>query len=197
MSNASMVNVIELRRHAMPTSIFVCYWQSIPRLMASISAAKLAWKHSLIRPRRKSSPRQLLSNNIDINHSSKQLTTPSSPFAHGNMATLSICRSCLRNTHRTRPLATHPRIPRRAASNTTNTSKPIVLEQPDAFRPPSHPQRLNRRRRPNPNAYNQESTQQEQQRQRTRRYPHMFPNQGTFMHWFLTDRWIHLWITMV
>jgi hypothetical protein len=25
----------------------------------------------------------------------------------------------------------------------------------------------------------------------------MFPEKGSFMHWFLTDRWIHIWITMV
>ncbi|EXJ54168.1 hypothetical protein A1O7_09505 [Cladophialophora yegresii CBS 114405] len=85
---------------------------------------------------------------------------------------------------------------RRAAStNANSSSKSIVLEQPDKFRPPSHPARLNRPRRP-PAAYNQGTTSEEKARQQHRAYPHMFPNQGTFMHWFLTDRKIHLWITM-
>ncbi|EHY60346.1 hypothetical protein HRR83_000107 [Exophiala dermatitidis] len=75
-----------------------------------------------------------------------------------------------------------------------DTGKPIVLEQPDKFRPPSHPSRLNARRVPR--AYNQAATTEEKQQQKTRRYPHMFPNEGTFMHWFLTDRKIHIWITM-
>lgn len=33
--------------------------------------------------------------------------------------------------------------------------------------------------------------------QKTKRYPHMMPPEGSFMHWFLTDRTIHLWITIV
>ncbi|ETI19630.1 hypothetical protein G647_09464 [Cladophialophora carrionii CBS 160.54] len=116
------------------------------------------------------------------------------------MSPLSMCRQCLRNTViRSQHQYQHarPRISittaRRAAS--TNSGKPIVLEQPDKFRPPSHPARLNRPRRPTA-AYNQGTTSEEKARQQHRSYPHMFPNQGTFMHWFLTDRKIHLWITM-
>ncbi|KAJ9630406.1 hypothetical protein H2204_008471 [Knufia peltigerae] len=81
--------------------------------------------------------------------------------------------------------------------------KPVVLEQPDKFRPPSHPSRLNARRRTTTTSlggvgggYNQGTTEQEKERQKTRTYPHMFPEKGSFMHWFLTDRWIHIWITM-
>lgn len=114
---------------------------------------------------------------------------------------LSICRQCLRTTMPNG--GRHPPqflLSRRAASSTSSSSggsKPIVLEQPDKFRPPSHPARLNRARRPTGGAYNQGPTEQEREKQKTRTYPHMFPNQGTFLHWFLTDRWIHLWITMV
>lgn len=137
---------------------------------------------------------------------------------------VSICTSCLRTALRhgqrqrlqgrrlgtsgTRFLGSsqqqHPALSMRAtfSSSSTqslaasNSSKPIVLEEPDKFRPPSHPQRLGRRR-PSPAAYNQGTTQQERQQQKNRSYPHMFPNQGSFMHWFLTNRAIHLWITMV
>lgn len=110
-------------------------------------------------------------------------------------ASLSLCQQCLRTTPRRQP----PRISRitlvRAASSSTPSQhKPIVLEQPDKFRPPSHPARLNRRP---PRAYNQGTTAGEKESQKSRAYPHMFPDRGSFMHWFLTDRWIHLWITMV
>ncbi|KIV83326.1 hypothetical protein PV11_05360 [Exophiala sideris] len=115
--------------------------------------------------------------------------------------TLSICQSCLRTAARRQHLlalpSTSQRIFLRAASTTTpppNSKGPIVLEQPDKFRPPSHPSRLAARRRPA--AYNQGSTEQEKEQQKTRTYPHMFPQKGSFMHWFLTDRWIHIWITM-
>ena len=81
---------------------------------------------------------------------------------------------------------------RHASSNAT-PSKTIVLEKPDKFRPPSHPQRLKR----SPRAYNQGATEAEREAQKERKYPHMFPKEGTTMHWFLTNRWIHMWITMV
>lgn len=91
--------------------------------------------------------------------------------------------------------------PRRNASSTASApDKPIVLEQPDKFRPPSHPQKLVRgRARPNTfgGSYNQESTPREKEAQRTKRYPHTFPNEGTVMHKFLTNKWWHFWITMV
>ncbi|KIW77346.1 hypothetical protein Z517_09792 [Fonsecaea pedrosoi CBS 271.37] len=124
---------------------------------------------------------------------------------------LTMCRQCLRNalrdqlslrTTRLQPPRTPPSplTARRAASSSTTDGassgrKPIVLEQPDKFRPPSHPARLGRPRR-SPAAYNQGATTEEKERQKSRSYPHMFPNKGSFMHWFLTDRWIHLWITM-
>jgi hypothetical protein len=83
----------------------------------------------------------------------------------------------------------------RHASSTAIPPKTIVLEKPDKFRPPSHPQRLNRkppRQYPGPPL-----SEAERQAQRTRRYPHMFPNEGTPLHWFLTNRWIHLCISLV
>ena len=130
--------------------------------------------------------------------------TPSSPAMATRGKTLSICHSCLRNALRSRqvpfaPLSRSSRMLIRAASSTSssqNPNKPIVLEQPDKFRPPSHPSRLTSRRRA-PAAYNQGTTAEEKETQKTRTYPHMFPEKGSFMHWFLTDRWIHIWITMV
>lgn len=71
--------------------------------------------------------------------------------------------------------------------------KPIVLEPPDKFRPPSHPAKRPRRQR----TYNYAATPDEKAKQKLRRYPHLFPTAGTRMHWFLTTRWIHIVISMV
>jgi hypothetical protein len=80
-------------------------------------------------------------------------------------------------------------------ASTAIPPKTIVLEKPDKFRPPSHPQRLNRklpRQYPGPPL-----SESERQAQKTRRYPHMFPNEGTPLHRFLTNKWIHMWISLV
>ena len=95
------------------------------------------------------------------------------------------------------PIKVHSLPARRHASSGVPPSKPIVLEQPDKFRPPSHGQRIKARRPGQGGAYNQMSTPREVENQQTRKYPHMFPNEGTFMHWFLTNKLIHLWITLV
>ena len=71
--------------------------------------------------------------------------------------------------------------------------KPRVLEKPDKFRPPSHPARI----RAKPRYTGPPLSENERQAQKTRRYPHMMPPEGTFFHWFLTNRTIHLWITLV
>ncbi|KAF2159122.1 hypothetical protein M409DRAFT_71248 [Zasmidium cellare ATCC 36951] len=74
-------------------------------------------------------------------------------------------------------------------ASTTPPPKPRVLEKPDKFRPPSHPSRL--RSKPKYN-YGPDLSQE----QKAKRYPHMMPPEGTFLHWFLTNRSIHVWISM-
>ncbi|OAX78908.1 hypothetical protein ACJ72_06781 [Emergomyces africanus] len=77
----------------------------------------------------------------------------------------------------------------------------IVLEKPDRFRPPSHPAR----RVMNPRGSNSRQpinypgprlSEAELAEKKTKRYPHMFPPEGTVMHKFLTSRGIHVWISM-
>ncbi|KAK4551809.1 hypothetical protein LTR86_010895 [Recurvomyces mirabilis] len=70
--------------------------------------------------------------------------------------------------------------------------KPRLLEKPERFNPPSHPSRI----RAKPKYYGAPLSEHERQAQKERRYPHMMPPKGTFMHWFLTDRSLHLYITM-
>ncbi|PNS19906.1 hypothetical protein CAC42_7873 [Sphaceloma murrayae] len=86
--------------------------------------------------------------------------------------------------------------PLQLVSRAASTAKPIkarVLEQPDKFRPPSHPARL----RTNKPAYpGPPLSQNERQAQKTKKYPHMMPPEGTFMHKFLTSRSLHTWITL-
>ncbi|KPI43189.1 uncharacterized protein AB675_6866 [Cyphellophora attinorum] len=85
----------------------------------------------------------------------------------------------------------------RRYASTNDPSKPIVLEQPDQFRPPSHGARLAKSRSRGSTlhgAYNQSSTNTEREAQKKKSYPHMFPEKGTFMNWFLTNKVIHIFI---
>ena len=76
----------------------------------------------------------------------------------------------------------------------SSAAKPRVLEKPTKFNPPSHPQRL---RNASPRQYGPALTQKELEQQKNKQYPNMMPPEGSFMHWFLTTRWIHVWISMV
>lgn len=112
----------------------------------------------------------------------------------------------IRLGHSSSSAASHPSLWRRHASNkskaqpSSSKGKPIYLEKPARFNPPSHGSRLpsgkNKERRQEaalPRSYGPELTEE----QRAKQYPHMMPNEGTFMHWFLTNRAIHAWITLV
>ncbi|KAI9685996.1 MAG: hypothetical protein M1822_003979 [Bathelium mastoideum] len=83
--------------------------------------------------------------------------------------------------------------PNRSRRHASASSKPLVLEKPLKFNPPSHPSRLRTRRRVYPGP---PLSEQERQAQKTKWYPHMMPPEGTFMNWFLRDRSIHVWISM-
>ena len=74
------------------------------------------------------------------------------------------------------------------------TRKQLVLERPDKFRPPSHGRRLKEQV---PRNYGPELTKEQKVEQKTKQYPNMFPPEGTFMHWFLTNNTIHTCITIV
>ena len=76
----------------------------------------------------------------------------------------------------------------------SSASRARTLEKPTRFNPPSHP---SRRRDRVPRSYGPELTAEQKQEQEKRYYPNMMPPEGTFMHWFLSSRGIHLWITMV
>ncbi|MCJ1359125.1 MAG: hypothetical protein MMC33_009125 [Icmadophila ericetorum] len=74
----------------------------------------------------------------------------------------------------------------------TQPHKPRVLEKPSKFTPPSHGAR-----RVQPRQYpGAPLSEHERSAMQTKQYPHMMPPEGSFMRWFLTNRSIHLWITM-
>lgn len=94
----------------------------------------------------------------------------------------------------------NPRLQQYAASlslryaSTSGPQKARLLEKPDKFRAPSHPQRLRKQR---PSYAGPALSEQELEAQKTKQYPHMMPPDGSFRHWFLTNKFIHLWITLV
>jgi len=73
-------------------------------------------------------------------------------------------------------------------------SKPIVLEKPAKFNPPSHG---SRRLKPAPRYPGPNLSAEEKEIQKSKKYPNMMAPEGSFVHWFLHDRSIHLYITIV
>lgn len=80
------------------------------------------------------------------------------------------------------------------SSKPSKPSKPLVLEKPAKFNPPSHGARL---RKEAPRYPGPQLSAEEKAAQAAKKYPSMMPPEGTFMHWFINNRSIHLWITMV
>ncbi|KAI1287214.1 hypothetical protein F5Y03DRAFT_124050 [Xylaria venustula] len=76
---------------------------------------------------------------------------------------------------------------------TPDPSKPIVLEKPERFNPPSHGSRLPRS---TPRHYGGAMTAEEVQAQSRKSYPGLPPPPDTWSHWFINNRGIHMFITL-
>ncbi|KAF2274565.1 uncharacterized protein EI97DRAFT_495314 [Westerdykella ornata] len=74
-------------------------------------------------------------------------------------------------------------------------TEPRILGQPDKYRPPSHGTRLPRSETTQ-KTYGPPLSKEERERMRTKKYPNMMSPEGTFSHWFLHNRSIHLIITL-
>ncbi|KAI9728627.1 MAG: hypothetical protein M1828_002733 [Chrysothrix sp. TS-e1954] len=85
-------------------------------------------------------------------------------------------------------------MPQTRAASAKVTDKSRILEKPERFNPPSHGSRLPRKKRYPVRMPQLDDVEREAQD--ARRYPNSFPPQGTFMHWFLTNRAIHVWISL-
>lgn len=84
----------------------------------------------------------------------------------------------------------------RHLASKAKSSKPLVLEKPTKFNPPSHGSRITK----GPPRYQYagpQMTPEEKAAQATKQYPNLMPPEGTFMYWFINNRSIHLYITMV
>lgn len=81
-----------------------------------------------------------------------------------------------------------------ATAAPVDPSKPIVLEKPERFNPPSHGARLPRS---TPKHYGGPLTHDEIQTQKTKDYPGLPPPPNTWSHWFINNRHIHMFITLV
>lgn len=77
----------------------------------------------------------------------------------------------------------------------SSPAKPIVLEKPARFNPPSHGSRL--KRNSVPRHYGPELTDAERLAQTQKNYPGMMAPEGTWAHWFWNSRLLHTLITMV
>ena len=88
-----------------------------------------------------------------------------------------------------------PLLPTLVAVRFASSSKPIVLEKPAKFNPPSHGSRL-KRNNPMPKHYGPALSGEEVAAQRTRSYPGMMAPQGTWAHWFWHSKLLHVFITM-
>ncbi|KAK2746824.1 hypothetical protein FQN57_002866 [Myotisia sp. PD_48] len=84
-----------------------------------------------------------------------------------------------------------------SSSADISSQKHRILEKPDKFRPPSHAARRVVQPRKQPQNYpGPAPSAKEAAEQKTRQYPNMFPPEGTVMFKFLTNKGIHVWISM-
>lgn len=76
--------------------------------------------------------------------------------------------------------------------------KPVVLEKPEKFNPPSHGARLPKKTRPQQfQHYGGSLSAEDLAAQRRKEYPGLPPPPGTWDHWFWYNRALHMSITMV
>ncbi|KAI9792401.1 MAG: hypothetical protein M1816_002285 [Peltula sp. TS41687] len=149
--------------------------------------------------------------NSNINASTSQTRTTPEESGSQTMASSKIPRFLLPRglpLHHLRvfrsptPTILHPTIITRNAFSSSSSSNskakpppppPIGLEKPTKYTPPSHGSRWNRPQQPR--QYPGPSTTTPPVKKR-KRYPNTFPEEGTFMYWFLTNRMIHVGITL-
>lgn len=92
------------------------------------------------------------------------------------------------------PLSQSVRV-RYSSSSTQADGKPIVLEKPARFNPPSHGSRL--KRNAIPKHWSPPLTDAEIKVRSQRSYPGMMAPQGSWQHWFWHSKLLHTFITMV
>lgn len=71
-----------------------------------------------------------------------------------------------------------------------------MIPQPDKYRPPSHGKRTPRSET-GQRSYGPPLTKEDRERMRTKKYPNMMSPEGSFSYWFLHNRALHAYITLV
>lgn len=87
------------------------------------------------------------------------------------------------------------RLPRASAvrhASSVTPPKPRLLAKPDRYNPPSHPARVQSK----PKNFGAPLSEAEKAEQTKKQYPHMMPPEGTFMYFLLTNRSIHMYVTI-
>ena len=169
------------------------------RASSSKSAAMRAAKHSA--PTRKASASASTSAPTSKTTTAAAAATPKTPTSRPSVEP---------NTPAPQPATTaepglqktETSIPDETAAATTppprqeanDPSKPIVLEKPERFNPPSHGKRLPRSI---PKHYGGAPTAEEAQSRKTKQYPGLPPPDNTWSHWFINSRGVHMFITLV
>lgn len=87
--------------------------------------------------------------------------------------------------------------PHRHASSASTKGRTLdksrILSKPTRFNPPSHAsRRIRPKMYPGPDLNASQRAEQA-----TKKYPNMFPPEGSWGFWFLTQRRLHVWITLV
>ncbi|PKS06992.1 hypothetical protein jhhlp_005589 [Lomentospora prolificans] len=114
------------------------------------------------------------------------MTPANSLFLSTQSVSTALRHPAIRNFSTTRLLAAKKGAP----------PKPLILEKPLKFNPPSHGARLPRKGRM-PQHYGGSLSKDELKAQELRDYPTMLAPKGTWAHWFWTNRMIHVIITTV
>ncbi|EGX94184.1 hypothetical protein CCM_02455 [Cordyceps militaris CM01] len=91
-------------------------------------------------------------------------------------------------------LAQHVRVRYASSSSAAADGKPIVLEKPAKFNPPSHGSRL--KSKVLPKHYSPPLSEVEVQARGQRNYPGMMAPAGSWQHWFWHSKLLHTLITM-
>lgn len=73
-----------------------------------------------------------------------------------------------------------------------------MIPQPDKYRPPSHGKTAPNRSRDLANrVYGPPISAEDKKRMATKKYPNMMSPEGSFSHWFINTKSIHVWISLV
>ncbi|OAR01138.1 hypothetical protein LLEC1_07993 [Akanthomyces lecanii] len=95
---------------------------------------------------------------------------------------------------RASPVSQHIRVRYASSSSPQADGKPIVLERPAKFNPPSHGSRL--KGRALPRHYSPPLSEAEIKVRSQRSYPGMMAPEGSWQHWFWHSKLLHTFITM-